>query len=64
MSPTEKLRQIHENLSLALGLVELVEQKQMSGRVTVPLSLSVLTMIEIETKNAADALAQINKNIK
>lgn len=64
MTPLEKLRQIHENLSLALGLVELVEQKQLAGRVTVPLSLSVLTMIEIETKNAADALAQMNRNIQ
>jgi len=64
MTTHESIRAIRENLDLALLMLEMLEMKQADGRIKVPLSLAVLTTLEIQTKNCAEVLAQINGSIR
>jgi hypothetical protein len=59
----ETIRAIRENCLLALLRIDTIETKQLEGCVKIPLSMAVLTAVEIQTKNAAEVLAEINASI-
>lgn len=60
----EILREIRESLDISLLMLEMLEMKQSEGRIKVPLSVAVLTTLELQSKNCAEVLSQINASIR